>query len=138
MLDELKKYKDIKTESGRHYETVTFIIQLLDNPDTAHALTPKELDAIEYFVIRLFGPMFQSRVEAVGLSATERKLWCLLQLGFPHASIATFLCITPQSVSRAKLRMKKRYRNLWRMMRINFICDVYLLMFLSISVVGTR
>ena len=47
-------------------------------------LTPKELDAIEYFVIRLFGPMFQSRVEAVGLSATERKLWCLLQLGFPH------------------------------------------------------
>ena len=62
LLDELKKYKDIKTESGRHYETVTFIIQLLDNPDTAHALTPKELDAIEYFVIRLFGPMFQSRV----------------------------------------------------------------------------
>ena len=108
LLDELKKYKDIKTESGRHYETVTFIIQLLDNPDTAHALTPKELDAIEYFVIRLFGPMFQSRVEAVGLSATERKLWCLLQLGLPHASIATFLCITPQSVSRAKLRMKKK------------------------------
>lgn len=24
LLDELKKYKDIKTESGRHYETVTF------------------------------------------------------------------------------------------------------------------
>lgn len=108
LLAELNKYKAIKTESGRHYETVIFIIQLLDNPDMARALTPKELDAIEYFVIRLFSPMFQSRVEAVGLSATERKLWCLLQLGFPHASIATFLCITPQSVSRAKLRMKKK------------------------------
>lgn len=108
LLDELKKYKDIKMEGGKYYETVLFIIQLLDNPGTAYALTPEELDAIEYFVIRLFGPMFQSRVEAVGLSATERKLWCLLQLGFPHASIATFLCITPQSVSRAKLRMKKK------------------------------
>ncbi|WP_455668772.1 tetratricopeptide repeat protein [Phocaeicola sp.] len=108
LLDELKKYKDIKTESGKHYETITFIIQLLDNPGAARALTPEELDAMEYFVIRLFGPMFQSRVEAVRLSATERKLWCLLQLGFPHASIAAFLCITPQSVSRAKLRMKKK------------------------------
>lgn len=108
LLAELKKYKDIKIESGKHYETVTFIIQLLDNPDAVRALTPEELDAMEYFVIRLFGPMFQNRVEAVGLSATERKLWCLLQLGFPHASIAAFLCITPQSVSRAKLRMKKK------------------------------
>ena len=116
----------------------TFIIQLLDNPDTAHALTPKELDAIEYFVIRLFGPMFQSRVEAVGLSATERKLWCLLQLGFPHASIATFLCITPQSVSRAKLRMKKKIQEFMANDADKLICDVYLLMFLSISVVGTR
>ena len=108
LLAELNKYKALKTESGRHYETIIFIIQLLDNPDAVRALTPEELDAIEYFVIRLFGPMFQSRVEAVGLSATERKLWCLLQLGFPHASIAAFLCITPQSVSRAKLRMKKK------------------------------
>lgn len=111
LLNELKKYKNITAESGRHYETITFIISLLDNPDSAHALTAEELEAIERLVVRLFGPMYQSRVEAVELSATERKLWCLLQLGFSHASIATFLCITPQSVSRAKLRMKKKIQD---------------------------
>lgn len=108
LLHELKKYKDIKTESGRYYETITFIINLLDNPDAVRVLTSEELDAIESFVVRLFGPLFQSRVQSVGLSATERKLWCLLQLGFSHSSIATFLCITPQSVSKAKFRMKKK------------------------------
>lgn len=108
LLNRLRKYQEIKAESGRYYETIIFVIGLLNNPDSAKALMADELDAIESLVIRLFGPMFQSRVEAVGLSATERKLWCLLQLGFSHATIATFLNITPQSVSKAKFRMKKK------------------------------
>ena len=81
LLDELKKYKDIKTESGRHYETVTFIIQLLDNPDTAHALTPKELDAIEYFVIRLFGPMFQKPCRGCGSECHRTEVVVLVTVG---------------------------------------------------------
>lgn len=107
-------FQKMKITTEELNETMNLIINFLDMPSTVRALTREELSGIERLVAKLFASSYAKVTAYSCLTVHEKQLWCLFQLGFSHASIAVFLCITPPSVSTAKLRLKKKIQESMR------------------------